>query len=136
MASIWRDVCGDVLPVPRALDKPRQAALRRRFLDTFGRDLGRWRQFCERVRGSPFLTGDNSTGWRADLDFMLKPKNANKLLEGGYDDRKPRHSARQQRGSAARSYSGVDADAGLGGILDGLAGELDACGADPIYRTH
>jgi len=134
MASIWRDVCGDVLPVPRGLDKGRQAALRRRFSDTFGRSLDQWRDFCQRVRGSPFLTGENSSGWRADLDFMLKPKNANKLLEGGYDDRKPRQPA-QQRRSAARSFE-FDADSGLGGILDAVAPELDACGAGSGWRTH
>ncbi|MGR0185519.1 hypothetical protein [Azospirillum aestuarii] len=96
MAVIWRDVCGDVLPVPRGLDKGRLSALRNRYSDTFGRSLDRWREFCERVRGSPFLTGENERGWRADLDFMLKPKNANKLLEGGYDDRKKSSSDQLQ----------------------------------------
>jgi hypothetical protein len=123
MAGIWRDVCGEVLPVPRALDKGRVAALRARYLDTFSRSLDQWREFCQRVRGSPFLTGDNDRGWKADLDFMLKPKNANKLLEGGYDDRKPT-SARQPL-RPARTV-GRDDDAGLGGILDGLDYPMDA----------
>ena len=138
MGTIWREVCGDVLPVPRTLDKGRQAALRRRFQDTFDRDLDRWRDFCRRVRGSPFLTGDNSSGWRADLDFMLKPKNANKLLEGGYDDRKPRQQRPQQHRTPARTV-GADAESGLGGILDGLdlvAPGLDACGPGSGWRTH
>lgn len=136
MAVIWRDVCGDVLPVPRTLDKARQASLRRRYLDTFERSLDCWKDFCQRVRGSPFLTGENKSGWRADLDFMLKPVNANKLLEGGYDDHKPRQQQRtQQSRSPARSF-GVDDDAGIGGILDGLAGELDASGAGPGFRAH
>ncbi|WP_188260852.1 hypothetical protein [Azospirillum tabaci] len=138
MAAIWRDVCGDVLPVPRGLDKGRQAALRRRLHDTFEGSLERWTEFCQRVRGSPFLTGENASGWRADLDFMLKPKNANKLLEGGYDDRKPRQPAAQQRRPAARSFE-FDPDSGLGGILDGcdiVAPELDACGAGPGWRAH
>lgn len=136
MAVIWREVCGDVLPVPRALGKTRQRSLRLRFVDTFSRDIDQWRKFCERVRGSPFLTGQNRDGWRADLDFMLKPKNANKLLEGGYDDRKP---ATQQRTAqprpAVRSFT-VDDDSGMGGLYDAVAGEMDACGAGARYRAH
>ncbi|MGY0793164.1 hypothetical protein ACW7BJ_27675 [Azospirillum argentinense] len=105
MAVIWREVCGDALPVPRGLDKTRIAALRNRYSDTFERSLDRWREFCERVRGSPFLTGDNERGWRADLDFMLKPKNANKLLEGGFDDRKKQRSDHQQTQHHGRQSS-------------------------------
>lgn len=105
MGAIWREVCGDVLPVPRGLDRNRQSALRRRFVDTFSSDMEQWRAFCQRVRGSPFLTGENQSGWRADLDFMLKPKNANKLLEGGYDDRRTAQQ-RDQAPDRQRSGSG------------------------------
>jgi len=36
------------------------------------------------IERSPFLRGENGRGWRADFDWMLEPKNFNKLIEGVY----------------------------------------------------
>lgn len=48
----------------------------------------------DRVRASPFLRGDNDRGWRASLDFLLKPESFAKLMEGAYD---PAPGGRRQR---------------------------------------
>lgn len=40
--------------------------------------------FCRAVR-SPFLTGQNERGWRADFDFLMNENKALALLEGKYD---------------------------------------------------
>ena len=40
--------------------------------------------FCRAVR-SPFLTGQNERGWRADFDFLMNETKALALLEGKYD---------------------------------------------------
>lgn len=42
--------------------------------------------FCRAVR-SPFLTGQNERGWRADFDFLMNVTKALALLEGKYDGR-------------------------------------------------
>lgn len=42
--------------------------------------------FCRAVR-SPFLTGQNERGWRADFDFLMNENKALALLEGKYDGR-------------------------------------------------
>lgn len=42
--------------------------------------------FCRAVR-SPFLTGQNERGWRADFDFLMNETKALALLEGKYDGR-------------------------------------------------
>lgn len=39
------------------------------------------------AQGSRFLTGDNSKGWKANFDWILKPANAVKILEGNYANR-------------------------------------------------
>ena len=71
---------------PEAKHTPRRIpALRARRKDAGG--LPGWLQAIARARGSPFLTGDNDRGWRADLDFLLQAKSFNKLMEGGYDGR-------------------------------------------------
>lgn len=33
---------------------------------------------------TPFLTGQNERGWRANFDFIIKPDNMQKILEGAY----------------------------------------------------
>ena len=38
----------------------------------------------ERVEESDFLKGNNGRGWVADFDFIIKPKNFLKIMEGGY----------------------------------------------------
>lgn len=35
---------------------------------------------------SKFLTGENNHGWKADFDWILRPENFVKILEGRYDD--------------------------------------------------
>ena len=60
-----------------------------------------WREALGKVRGSPFLMGDNDTGWTANIDFFLKPDTVTKILEGKYDG-KPSGS----RGSRGQSSTG------------------------------
>ena len=40
----------------------------------------------QRVAASQFCRGGGSQGWKADLDWFLKPDTLTKLLEGKYDD--------------------------------------------------
>lgn len=51
-------------------------------------DWSWWRQLFEMIAASPFLTGSNERGWRADIDWAVKPGNAEKVLEGKYEGRK------------------------------------------------
>lgn len=82
--EIYREVLGSILPVPRKLTKSRKAKLTRRLEDLDG--LDGWKQYCLRIRGSPFLCGDNDKGWKADIDFMLSEEKMNRTLEGKYDE--------------------------------------------------
>lgn len=43
-----------------------------------------WRAGIERVRSSAFCRGQNDRGWKADIDWFLKPDTLTKLLEGKY----------------------------------------------------
>lgn len=40
----------------------------------------------QKASQSSFLKGNNNRGWRADFDWLLKPDNMIKVLEGKYDD--------------------------------------------------
>ena len=98
MLRIWAEEL-PMLPQPRRLDAARRKALGRRLRDSFV-TLDAWRRYCQRIRGSPFLTGENARGWRADLDFALKPRTISKTLEGGYDRT---HPVKSKPGSTAGS---------------------------------
>jgi hypothetical protein len=43
-----------------------------------------WRRFFEQVADSAFLTGDNPRGWRPDLEWLIRPENFAKTIEGRY----------------------------------------------------
>ena len=42
----------------------------------------------EKVKSSSFLRGQSESGWQATFDWLVKPSNFQKVLEGQYDDRK------------------------------------------------
>lgn len=46
-----------------------------------------WSALCARLNASRFCRGDNSAGWRAGFDFLLRGSTVTKTLEGIYDDR-------------------------------------------------
>lgn len=80
------------LPEAQGLIRKRRLALKARLRDCGG--IAGWRIAMDRLRASPFLRGDNDRGWRASLDFLLKPESFAKLMEGAYD---PAPGARRQR---------------------------------------
>lgn len=44
-------------------------------------------EICGRANASDFLCGKNTAnGWKADFDFLIRPKSAAKILEGGFDN--------------------------------------------------
>lgn len=96
----WIEVCGDLLGKPRKLTPQRRTALSKRLREDFGGSLEQWRRYCETIRASPFLTGDNDRGWTADFDWVLKPANCVKILEGRYPANPPKRA-----GNGSTSYA-------------------------------
>lgn len=84
----WNAIAEETsLPVARVLTAARKAGIKSRLADCGG--IEEWRMVIAKVRDSPFLRGVNDRGWKADLDFLLQPKSFNRLMDGGYGDRKP-----------------------------------------------
>lgn len=51
-------------------------------IEDFGED-----RICaaiETIPDSDFLMGDNDRGWKANIDWLVKPDKMAKLIEGGY----------------------------------------------------
>lgn len=47
-------------------------------------DLESWTNFWGYVKAQPFLSGQNDRGWRCDIEWLMKPNNFAKVLEGSY----------------------------------------------------
>jgi hypothetical protein len=72
-------------PACRKLTEARKRHLRARLADSSW--VSSWREALARAAASPFCRGENDRGWRADVDWFLKPDTVTKILEGKYDDR-------------------------------------------------
>ena len=50
-------------------------------------NLDVFREVFENAENSSFMKGQSKSGWTADFDWMMKPSNFQKVLEGNYNDR-------------------------------------------------
>lgn len=95
--SAWNALAEDVgLAKVQRMTDGRSKALRQRLRECGG--IAGWHGALAKIRGSPFLLGENDRGWRADLDFVCQPKSFTKLMEGAYD-RDERGRTRREGGS-------------------------------------
>jgi len=84
--------------LPRASRLPggRKNVIRARWNEnTDQRSIEWWDTLFARAAASDFITGRRPAGnghenWRANFDWLIKPANVTKLLEGNYDNRGPR----------------------------------------------
>lgn len=53
-------------------------------------------ELFRKAEASDFLTKRNSTGWKPGFDWLLKPENYTKVLEGNYDNRNSAQTAPAQ----------------------------------------
>lgn len=53
-------------------------------------------ELFRKAEASDFLTKRNSTGWKAGFDWLMKPENYTKVLEGNYDNRNSAQTAPAQ----------------------------------------
>jgi hypothetical protein len=83
MVLAWNDICGNKdLPKVIQLTEKRKKHMRARLKE---RPLKDWISIFKKVAATPFLTGQNDRGWKADFDWVMNPDNVAKILEGKYD---------------------------------------------------
>jgi hypothetical protein len=86
VVELWRNHCPSLPGVHELTD---------RRVTAIGSALGRvpalseWEAYFARLERSAFCRGENERGWKADLDWALKPDSWVKAFEGRYDDRAP-----------------------------------------------
>lgn len=91
IVSLYHDLLPS-LPQMRTWPEDRQALLRARWREEPERQsLDWWREFFAYVAGCPFLLGQTNSPGRdpfyADLEWLLRPKNFRKVIEGKYEAR-------------------------------------------------
>lgn len=101
----------------------REKAMRGRFRDEFHGSIDEVKAYFRRVEESDLLSGRTNLDWRADFDWLMKLSNTIKVLEGKYDNRKPKGasgSARAGRSDNEGVYAkaGSDEDTGPPGTGD------------------
>ena len=78
----YNEICGNVLPKVTKLTDKRKRAIKTCISQGFSaEDLSS--AFQSAVK-TPFLTGKNERNWTANFDFIVKPDNLQKILEGVY----------------------------------------------------
>ncbi len=87
IVSLYHQFC-PALPRVRDWTDIRQKALRQRWRESRERQrIEFWHDFFGKVSRSPFLCGVNDRSWTADIDWLLKPANFQKVIEGKYEVR-------------------------------------------------
>ncbi len=69
------------LPIARSLPPGRRKSINARFRE---HGTESWTTVLDNIRASDFLQGRNDRGWRPNLDWIIKPENYAKILEGTY----------------------------------------------------
>jgi hypothetical protein len=80
--SAWKGL-PETFPKIAVWTKKRATAFKERIKDPHFRD--NWAAGLERMKSSLFCQGHNDRGWKADIDFFLRPDTLAKILEGKYD---------------------------------------------------
>lgn len=105
----YNAICVSLTPIKVMSDKRKKEA-KTRFRREFRGDMGEVRAFFRKVEASDFLCGRNGHGWSASFDWLMKSANAIKVLEGTYDNRRPRAPNIPQMDVAARAIAILEAE--------------------------
>ena len=77
------------------LSEKRKAAIRARM--SSGKTVEDFEKLFRKAEASSFLKGANNRNWRATFDWLICDSNMAKVLDGNYDDTKPRGNGRESR---------------------------------------
>lgn len=104
----YNDIADDLgLPKAQSLTSERRGKIRQRLNECGG--LTGWLDALGKIRGSPFLCGDNGRGWKANLDFLLQKASFTRLMEGSYDRQKPQRPATSAKPTLRDGFAILDA---------------------------
>lgn len=83
IVELYHAICTSY-PKLRAIEGNRQKQIVARWKKYGG--IEAFRELFEKAEASAFLKGDNDKAWAADFDWLIRPTNMSKVLEGKYDN--------------------------------------------------
>ena len=92
VVDLWNS--SNEIKAQRLTDK-RRAAIRQLLNEYSEQQI---KEVFQAVPKIPFLRGDNDRGWRADLDYTLRPDKFLKILEGGWETKKEQPTKTEYKG--------------------------------------
>jgi hypothetical protein len=95
LMELWNEMAGKILPPCRKLTEKRRRAAKARLREFPDRED--WTRFIRHILSSAWHTGNNSSGWKANFDWLVKPESIVKFLEGRYNTA-PKNPAEGYRG--------------------------------------
>lgn len=78
LAKLWNDNCGTLVKV-KELSGQRRARAKQRLSECDDNEV--WLSVIRWLAQSPWHTGRNDRGWKANFDFMLKPDTRVRIIE-------------------------------------------------------
>lgn len=85
MMNYFNSTFNGKLQTIKSIDEKRKKAIKARVAQ-YGKDAVM--QVFQNVLHSEFLLGNNDRNWRADFDWIFKPANFTKILEGNYNGKR------------------------------------------------
>lgn len=105
------------LPIAQTVSETRRKKLKARLKACGG--LEGWRAAMQNLDASGFLRGENKTGWKCDLDFLLQEKSFTRLVEGFYAERNGHETNRSSSTGGSKRDRAIEAvQRGLDSIPD------------------
>jgi hypothetical protein len=86
------------------ISEKRKGNIRARIRE-YGKDV--FADMIRRASKSNFLKGENKNGWKATFDWMLKPNNFQKIIEGNYDNKNQHNNGRPGPSGQNRAAQGI-----------------------------
>lgn len=93
ITQLYHEICKS-LPTLRTLSDKRKRAIKARWQE-WNRSLDSFKECFMKVEASDFLTG-RKADWSADFDWIMKPSNFTKIMEGNYDNKDHKQSSPSQ----------------------------------------
>ena len=85
LADIWNLHVVDPIPRVHSVSKTRLRKAKERWKENPSREY--WVEVMKKIRQSSFCRGQNDRGWKANIDWLLRPDIHLKLMEGQYDNK-------------------------------------------------
>lgn len=87
LMELWNS--NEQLPKIRSISNGRKKHLQARMREPYF--IENWQTALNEIPRRPFLMGENDRGWKADIDWFLKPDSVTKIMEGKFLPTTPYH---------------------------------------------